>query len=220
MKSINDFNNILREGAIRYGISLDDKTIAFFKTYTGMVSSWNLRMNLVSKRDVNRFVEFHLLDSLKLASCLNMSTFRSVLDFGSGAGLPGIPLALAFPHLSVTLVDSRLKKCSFLEEALKTVPVINAMVIRSRIDSLPEKFYGFFDMVITRATVSLSQFFLQCARFVSQNGTLVAIKGDNVANELEDLQNIDDTRFFHIFSTVPASVENVRNGTIIFITRR
>jgi len=220
MKSINDFSHKLREGAIRYGISLDDKTIACFKTYTNLVSSWNLRMSLISKRDVNRFVEYHILDSLKLASRLNMLNFRSVLDFGSGAGLPGIPLALAFPHLSVTLVDSRLKKCLFLEEVLKIVPVINAMVIRSRIESLPVKFNGFFDMIITRATVNLSQFFLQCARFVSQNGTLVAIKGDNVTNELEDLHNIDDSRFFNIFSTVPASVENVRKGTIIFITRQ
>ena len=220
MKSKNSFSDKLREGAACYGIFLDDKTIACFKTYIDMVSSWNLRINLVSKRDVNRFVEFHILDSLKLASLLDISNFHSVLDFGSGAGLPGIPLALAFPHLSVTLVDSRHKKCLFLEEALKSVPVINANVIRSRIESFPEKFYGFFDMVITRATVSLSQFFLQCARFVSQNGTLVAIKGDNVAKELEDLQNIVDTRFFHIFSTTPAPVENVRKGTIIFIMRR
>ena len=214
----NSFADILSRGASCYGISLDDNTIKSFAAYTDVLKSWNSRMNLVSARDMYRFVEYHLLDSLKVAACVDFSGISKLMDFGSGAGLPGIPLALAFPHLTVTLVDSRIKRCNFLEAVLKEIPSINACVIRSRIEKLSEIYNKTFDMVLTRATVKLKNFFRLSSRFISHDGILVAIKGDNIEDELNELFNFVDTRFFHISSTVPKAFYNVRQGNVVTIT--
>ena len=83
-----DFFRMLSSGALSYGIHLDDTALALFKRYTDILTVWNEKMNLVSKRDMERFLEYHLLDSLKIASCVDMAAIGKVLDFGSGAGLP------------------------------------------------------------------------------------------------------------------------------------
>ena len=214
----NSFTDILSRGASCYGISLDDNTIKSFAAYTDVLKSWNSRMNLVSDRDMDRFVEYHLLDSLKVAACIDFSGISKLLDFGTGAGLPGIPLALAFSHLNVTLVDSRLKRCDFLEAVLKEIPTVNACVIRSRVENLPETYNKTFDMVSTRATVKLNDYFRLSSRFISHGGTLVAIKGDTIEDELNELFNYVDTRFFNISSTVPKAFNNVRQGNVVIIT--
>ena len=213
-----DIDRLVR-GALAYGITLDDNKISLFETYTKLLLSWNRRMNLISKRDTNRFTEYHLLDSLKVSSCCDISSVSSLLDFGSGAGLPGIPLAIAFPQLRISLVESRLKQCTFLKEVLKNIPNIKATVIRSRVEHLPETLDGTFDMVITRASSNLSTFFSLTARFISRNGFLAAIKGDSIDNELYDLKNTIDTELFNISLTVPNAFENVRQGNIVVIYR-
>ncbi|MBT4483825.1 MAG: 16S rRNA (guanine(527)-N(7))-methyltransferase RsmG [Candidatus Latescibacteria bacterium] len=209
--------NTLVCGARAYGIMLDDNKISMFETYTELLMSWNKKMNLISKRDTERFVEYHLLDSLKVSSCCDISVVRSLLDFGSGAGFPGIPLAIAFPEIRLSLVDSRLKQCTFLKEVLKNIPYLKATVIHSRVENLPETLNGAFDMVITRATSNLSTFFSLTARFIYRHGSLVAIKGDTIDDELHDLKNTIDSKLFNIYSTVPKAVKNVRQGNIVII---
>lgn len=215
----NKFRNDLYYGASRYGINLDDRTLSLFVIYYDLLLDWNRRMNLVSKRDINRFVEYHLLDSLKVSSCFDMFKVNRILDFGSGAGLPGIPLTFAFPHLETFLVDSKKKRCIFLENIIKSIPSLGARIICSRIENLPDHLNEYFDMVITRGTVKLKNLFLYSSRFIHRGGFLVSIKGDNIEDELADLENVSDSNFFHIKQTVPKDVLNVRQGKIIIITR-
>ena len=212
------FRNDLYNGASLYGINLDDKTLSLFETYYDLILDWNSLINLVSKRDINRFVEYHLLDSLKISSCFDMFKVKKILDFGSGAGLPGIPLTLAFPHLETFLVDSRKKRCIFLEKVIKSIPPIEARVICSRIENLSENLNEYFDVVITRGTVKLKNFFLYSSRFIHNRGSLVSIKGDNIEDEVINLKNGLDSNFFHIKQMVPKDVFNVRKGKIIIIT--
>ena len=214
----NSFSGVLSFGASHYGISLDETAVSHFERFAEMLASWNSRMNLISARDIKRFVEYHLLDSLKAASCYDFSKVRTLLDFGTGAGLPGIPIALAYPNIHVTLVDSRLKRSIFLEEVLKEFPFLHAEVIRSRVENLPSRYNVTFDAVITRATVKLKKYFLLSSRFISKNGALIAIKGDDIEDELHDLFSTVDLQFFNISSMVPAEVENVRRGAVVVIT--
>ena len=210
----------LTEGAAVYGIPLAPNQAAALLWYRDLVADWNRRMNLVSRGDLDRFVTYHLLDALKLASVIPMDFVVAVLDFGSGAGIPGIPLSIAFPHLACTFVDSRLKRCKFLKHAVRELRFHSARVVRSRIEDIPEDENGRYDLVCTRATVSLESFFHCCSRFLCPVGALVAIKGPSIDDEISSLKSAVDTDLFHINRHVPPHVEGVRSGTVVVIRRR
>ncbi len=208
----------LYNGASRYGITLNDESLTHYEKYYDLLLEWNDRINLVSKRDMTRFVSYHLLDSLKVASCFDMHKVNRMLDFGSGAGLPGIPLSLSFPHIETFLVDSREKKCVFLENIIDALS-INASVLYSRVEHLPDTYDNYFDLVITRATVKLNTFYRWTQRLVRSGGSLVAIKGDTIHDEFGRLQTVSDSRVFNIKLTVPENVSHVRQGNIVVMTR-
>ncbi|MDP2984237.1 MAG: 16S rRNA (guanine(527)-N(7))-methyltransferase RsmG [Candidatus Latescibacter sp.] len=215
----NDFFLTLTGGAAAYGIHLEDDALSLFAQYTDLLLLWNRNMNLVSRRDMSRFVEYHLLDSLKVSSCVDLLSVETLMDFGSGAGLPGIPLTIAFPHLKTVLVDSIAKKVHFLSQVVATLPLPSVSVMRSRVEELPSSHNGSFDMVITRATVSLCQFFLFTARFIRPEGMMVSIKGEHIEHELDDLSNYLDSRLFNISINKPPAVNHVRTGYVVIITK-
>ena len=208
----------LYNGASRYGITLTDDSLSLFENYYHLLLQGNDRMNLVSKRDMSRFVTYHLLDSLKVASCFDMSSVTRMLDFGSGAGLPGIPLSIVFPHFETFLVDSRKKKCIFLDDVITTLS-IDAHVLCSRIEHLPDSYNDFFDLIITRATVKLVPFYKCSQRLIHSGGSLISIKGDTIQDEFSRLQTACDPKVFNIQLTVPEDVPSVRRGHIVVITR-
>ncbi|MFC1551771.1 16S rRNA (guanine(527)-N(7))-methyltransferase RsmG [Candidatus Latescibacterota bacterium] len=212
------FGATILSGAGAYGISLDDTAISRFETYYEVLSEYNFRTNLVSKGDMKRFPEYHILDSLKIASCHDMSGVGRMMDFGSGAGLPGIPLAIAFPHIEMYLVDSRKKRCEFLSAAVERIPLSNAHVLQRRAEILSEDHDRSFDCVVTRATVSLEAFFRCARRFITAGGSLVSIKGDDIENELTALKKAVDPKLININVSSPKEVNNVRNGYIVTIS--
>ncbi len=99
MEHASEFKHAVLEGGQFYGVHPDEDSLEAFVSYYDLLSEWCSKVNLVSKRDMNRFEEYHILDSLKVASIFNFCGKQSILDFGSGAGLPGIPLAISFPEL-------------------------------------------------------------------------------------------------------------------------
>lgn len=213
------FNSTLIDGASRYGISLGPECVERFRSYVDFVNDWNRRMNLVSRRDMDRFLEYHILDSLKVASCVDFSSVSRLLDFGSGAGLPGIPLALAFPRLDVTLLDSRKKRCGFLDTVVKSLFTGGVHVLCSRIENLPDDLNASFDLVITRATTKLDAFHLLARRFVSSGGSLVAVKGRDIEAEIVSLKKACDPYVFNIRTIAPEPFRSIRTGTVVIITR-
>ena len=215
--TIPDLKPIILRFAPEYWISLDDAQLDSFQKYYELILQESENQNLVSKNDLARFAEYHLLDALKIASCFDFGSVKSLLDFGSGAGLPGIPLALTFPAIEILLVDSRARRCQFLEAVCSDIPVPNARVACSRIETIPASENSLFDVVITRATLSLAKFYSAGKRFLSPGGALIAIKGDTVDNELKALESAIDTTLFNITCTYPTPVAGVRTGTVIII---
>lgn len=212
--------NTLQRNAAVYGIMLDDTALSRFQTYYDILSDYNLRTNLVSKGDMKRFREYHILDSLKIASCHDIQGVGRMMDFGSGAGLPGIPLAIAFPHIETLLVDSRKKRCDFLSAAVEALSLSKTSVLCNRIETLPEDYNRSFDLVATRATVPLDRFFLCASRFIKDKGSLVSIKGDDIEDEIIALKNAVDPKLFNINISAPKEVLNVRNGNIVSISAK
>jgi 16S rRNA (guanine527-N7)-methyltransferase len=209
---------IIKQGASIYGISLDDTILDKFELYTDILTQWNENMNLVSARDMLRFVDYHILDSLKVASCYDFLKTHTLMDFGSGAGLPGIPLALAFPHIKVTLVESRKRRCLFLEHVIKSLSLTNVTFYHTRIEAIPTTFNETFDVVISRATVFLDEYFRVASRFVSSHGSLIAIKGESIDDEITSLSSIINHERFSVICVNPLPVKNVRQGKTVIIT--
>lgn len=201
-------------------LSIDTGMVTLFQRYYEFLNDWNTRVNLVSGRDLERFVEYHILDALKVSSVFDFSGVHTMMDFGSGSGVPGIPLAISFPGIETILVESRRKRFAFLEAACAFIPVPNARAVHSRIESLDLSLHDSFDVVITRATVSLIDFYRLTTCFLSIKGSLIAIKGDTISDEVKVLNATLDTAAFSLTIATPKPIENVRSGTIVIMTRR
>jgi 16S rRNA (guanine527-N7)-methyltransferase len=140
--------------------------------YIALIAKWNRVYNLTAVREPEKMLGLHVLDSLAVAKHLSG---HAVLDVGSGAGLPGIPLAIARPELEVTLLDSNQKKTSFQQQAAIELGLSNVHPVNSRAESWESG--RLFDTVISRAFAELSEFVTVAARHCAPGGVLAAMKG-------------------------------------------
>ncbi len=208
---------LLRDAAASYGIALTDDAIERLFRYRDLAADWSTRINLVSRRDLDRFLTYHLLDSLKCVPFLGIHV-RRILDFGAGAGLPGIPLAIAFPDTVITLLESRLKRSAFLELAVRELSLGTVRVVHSRAEDLPSSENRHYDVVVTRATVSLTAFFTTCRRFTTRTVRLLSIKGEDIGEEIATLRAAADPSVFNISVFRPPVVPGVRTGTVVTVS--
>ncbi len=164
--------------------------------YVVLIHRWNRVYNLTAVRDTHKMVSHHLLDCLAVLPHL---TARTILDVGSGAGLPGIPLALALPQARVTLLDSSHKKAAFLRQAVIELALDNAVVVCDRIEAWwPEEK---FELVISRAFADLSEFLALAGALCETGGVIAAMKGVCPHEELAQLP-----RHFKLKNVVPLKV--------------
>ena len=162
----------LAEGAAQLNLNLLPQAQRLLLDYLALLQKWNLTYNLTAVREVSRMVSHHLLDSLAIVPHVKAN---AVLDVGSGAGLPGIPLALAAPRIDVTLLDSSQKKAAFLQQAKYELKLDNIAVICERVENWrPGREY---EMVISRAFSDLAEFVALAGRHVAPGGCLAAMKG-------------------------------------------
>lgn len=156
----------------RLGLPLDTATQRRLADYLALLQKWNKVYNLTAVRDPQKMLSQHLLDSLAVLPHLSG---RRIIDVGSGAGLPGIPLALANAGLDVSLLDSNHKKTAFLRQACLELGLTNATVICERVEAWkPEDRY---DVVISRAFSDLAEFAGLARHLCSDNGAMLAMKG-------------------------------------------
>jgi 16S rRNA (guanine527-N7)-methyltransferase len=150
--------------------------------YLAELHKWNAAYNLTAVRDPDEMVTRHLLDSLAVLPHLNGTR---LLDAGSGAGLPGVPLALAQPELRVTLLDSGGKKARFLRHVQRQLNLENVEVVEARAEVFKPPVL--FDTVISRAFGSLAEFLDSTAKLASAHGQWLAMKGKLDDQELENI---------------------------------
>jgi len=138
-----------------------------------LIAKWNRVHNLTAVRETEQMVVLHVLDSLSLLPHLGPA--RTLLDVGSGAGFPGIPISIVRPELQVRLLDSSSKKCAFLEQARAELGLGNVSVVCERVETW--KPVERFDLVVSRAFADLSDFVAQAGHLVVPGGRLLAMKG-------------------------------------------
>lgn len=172
----------LREGLVALDLDLDDTTQAALLRYAMLLRRWNRVYNLTAVDDPGAIVTRHLLDALAV---LPWVPEGRLVDVGSGAGLPGLPLALARPELDVTLLDASGKRVRFLRQAVIELGLANAHPLQARAEAhRPQRRY---DAVITRAFANISDMLSACRHLVADAGVILAMKGQRPDEELAAL---------------------------------
>lgn len=170
----------LHEGVGLLGLQLEPGTEERLLAYLAMLVKWNAAYNLTAVRDAEQMVVKHLLDSL---SILPHVQGRSLVDVGTGAGLPGFVLALVQPGLQVTLLDSNGKKVRFLRQAIADIGVSNAVAVQSRVEDFAER----FDVVTSRAFATLADMVAGSGQLLNDDGEFLAMKGQRPDEEIAAL---------------------------------
>jgi 16S rRNA (guanine527-N7)-methyltransferase len=170
----------LAEGLAAMGIALDAPAQALLVAYLRLIEKWNKVHNLTAVREPAQMVVLHLLDSLSVLP--HVAGARTLLDVGTGAGLPGIPLAIARPDLAVTLLDASHKKATFLRQAKAELALANVQVACERVEKWRPA--APFDIVVSRAFSELADFVLQAGHLVAPGGTMLAMKGVHPFEEI------------------------------------
>jgi 16S rRNA (guanine527-N7)-methyltransferase len=159
---------------------LDEQTASRFGNYVSLFLRWNARLNLSAIRDESGVISIHIIESIALARALPQGIF-TLLDFGSGAGLPGIPIALCRPEIAVTLAESQGKKAAFLQEAIRVLG-IRATVHAGRAEALR----AVFDCVVLRAVEKMPKAVAAAKRLVGPEGYLALMTTTSRLDERKD----------------------------------
>ena len=173
----------LKQGLTALEIRLDSGAIGQLIDYLTLLEKWNRVYNLTAVRDPAKMVSHHLLDSLAILPQIE-GTAR-LLDVGSGAGFPGMPLAIARPDCSVTLLDSSHKKAAFLRQAVAELGLGNVAVVCERVETWRAE--PNFDLIVSRALADLGEFAGQSSHLLAAGGRFAAMKGLYPFEEIERL---------------------------------
>ncbi|MCS6980554.1 MAG: 16S rRNA (guanine(527)-N(7))-methyltransferase RsmG [Flavobacteriales bacterium] len=150
-----------------------EERIHQIEKYASLLKNYNQRINLVSRKDVDNLEEKHILWSLSIARAGLLRSVASLADIGTGGGLPGLPLAIAAPHVQVTLVDSIEKKIRVLQEIIKELNLTHVRAIRSR----AEQIEGAFDLITGRAVCPLPEFVKTIRHLIKPGGRIAYLTG-------------------------------------------
>lgn len=170
----------IAEGLLALGLSLAEESRAKLAAYLRLIEKWNRVHNLTAVREPDQMVVLHILDSLSVLP--HLTGARSLLDVGTGAGLPGIPIAIARPDLAVTLLDASHKKAAFLRQVKIELDLANIAIACERVEQWhPDR--G-FDAVVSRAFAELAEFVTQAQHLVAPGGRMLAMKGVHPFEEI------------------------------------
>lgn len=178
---------ILNKKMEEIGIQLSDKQTEQFFTYYDMLIERNKVMNLTAITEYKDVAEKHFVDSVSLIKAMDVEKVQNVIDIGTGAGFPGIPLKIVFPHLKVTLLDSLNKRIKFMNDVIDTLELENIETIHGRAEDFAKQagYREQYDLCVSRAVANLATLSEYCLPYVKTGGYFVAYKSGEIEEELQ-----------------------------------
>lgn len=182
--------NLMLNDLKEFNIYLDEKQIYQFCKYYEILMEWNSFMNLTSITEFNEVLKKHFVDSLSLIKAVPDLAEKkyNLIDVGTGAGFPGIPLKIVFSNLKITLLDSLNKRVQFLNEVVNQLNLENILIIHGRAEDYarPDKFRESYDLCVSRAVANLTTLSEYCIPFVKKDGFFISYKSEKITEEFDN----------------------------------
>lgn len=187
----NKFNQMIKDFK-EFGVELSDNQLEQFNTYYDLLIEWNSFMNLTAITDFDEACKLHFVDSISACKYFDFSeSYYSLIDIGTGAGFPGIPLKIVFPNLNITLFDSLNKRLKFLDEVIDKLGLNDEgsiTTLHGRAEEYATKKEGSlresFDIVVSRAVANMATLSEYCLPYVKIGGKFIAYKSEKASDEL------------------------------------
>ncbi len=206
---MHNFQNSLAKA----GIPLNEKQVDQFKKYIDLILAWNKRTNLISRKDESKIIENHILESLAFLLSFEIFPRAKIIDIGSGAGFPSLPISFIREDANFLLVESKRLKVLFLKEVVSQLKLKNVVVLCERAESLSKSREYEFDFALSRAVASLKEVYDWVEKLLKSKGCYIAWKGGEVKNELEQVQKHQKNIYIDVFRMderlVPAEKKRV-----------
>lgn len=184
---MSQIEELLAESCKKINIELTEKQIKQFMDYKDMLLEWNEKFNLTAITDEREIILKHFVDCLAISAGAELAG-KKIIDVGTGAGFPGVPVKIAFPDTQMTLLDSLNKRITFLEELKNKLGLENVVCIHSRAEDggADKNLREGFDLCISRAVANLAVLSEYCLPFVKVGGCFISMKGPDVKDELNE----------------------------------
>ena len=171
-----------------FGLTLSEHQVQQFIRYYELLVEWNKVMNLTGITEFEEVLKKHFADSLSIVKVADLNKVESCIDVGTGAGFPGIPLKIAFPHLKVTLLDSLNKRLKFLNEVIRELGLEQIETVHGRAEDAAKKpeYREQYDLGVTRAVARISTISEYCLPYVKTGGYFIPYKSGKMKEELEE----------------------------------
>lgn len=212
--------DILRQGIKDFGIEVNDQMISDLKTYREILVDWNQKMNLTGIEEEKEVFIKHFLDSISAVSNGYIKDGISLIDVGTGAGFPGLPLKICLQNIKLTLLDSLNKRINFLQEVSNTVNLKDVEFIHGRAEDFGKNsdYREQYDVATARAVAGLPILMEFCVPFVKVGGYFVCLKGPNANLELEESKMAMDILGLEFFEKIDIELPNeeLKHNILVF----